>query len=125
SRQAVSAASLAASLKVSVRTLYRDMQVLKDLGAPVEGEAGVGYVLRAGFFLPPLMFTHAELEALVLGARWVGTQPDEGLTEAAHNPLGKIAAAAPSDVRAQVDDVGLWPIYFPAERPPVNHLGIV
>ncbi len=124
-RRAVSAASLAASLKVSVRTLYRDMQVLKDLGAPVEGEAGIGYILRAGFFLPPLMFTREELEALVLGARWVGTQPDAGLAGAAQNALGKIAAAAPTDLRAQIDDVGLWPIYFPAERPPVNHLGIV
>src|SRR5690606_3407626 len=80
SRRAVPAGRLAAELKVSVRTLYRDIHALKDLGAPVEGQAGVGYVLRPGYFLPPLMFTREELESLVLGARWVRTQPDEGLS---------------------------------------------
>ena len=54
-----------------MRTVYRDIRTLIDLGAPVEGEAGLGYLLRAGFFLPPLMFGEEELEALVLGARWV------------------------------------------------------
>jgi predicted DNA-binding transcriptional regulator YafY len=125
SRKAVSAASLASTLKVSVRTLYRDMQALKDLGAPIEGEAGIGYILRPGYFLPPLMFTREELEALVLGARWVGTQPDEDLTAAAKNALGKIAAAAPSDLRAQIDDIGLWPIFFPSEHKPVEFLTVV
>lgn len=125
SRKAVSAASLAHALKVSVRTLYRDMQALKDLGAPIEGEAGVGYVLRPGFFLPPLMFTREELEALVLGARWVGVQPDKDLTAAAKNALGKIAAAAPSDLRAQIDDIGLWPVFFPSEHKPVEFLTVV
>lgn len=125
SRKAVSAASLAAALKVSVRTLYRDMQALKDLGAPVEGEAGVGYILRPGYFLPPLMFTRDELEALVLGARWVTTQPDEALSDAAKNALGKIAAAAPTDLRAQIDDIGLWPVFFPSERKPVEFLTVV
>ncbi len=124
-RQAVSAASLAATLKVSVRTLYRDMQALKDLGAPVEGEAGVGYVLRPGYFLPPLMFTREELEALVLGARWVGVQPDRDLARAARNALGKIAAAAPADLRVQIDDVGLWPIFFSSERKPLEFLTLV
>ncbi len=124
-RKAVPAARLAADLKVSVRTLYRDIQALKDLGAPVEGEAGVGYILRPGYFLPPLMFTREELEALVLGARWVKTQPDEGLSDAAQNAIGKIAAAAPSDLRAQIDDIGLWPVYFPSGFRPPEHLGLV
>jgi predicted DNA-binding transcriptional regulator YafY len=124
-RKALSAASLAKTLKVSTRTLYRDMQVLKDLGAPIEGEAGIGYVLRAGFFLPPLMFTREELEALVLGARWVGVQPDKGLAEAAKNALGKIGAAAPADLRAQIDDVGLWPVFFPSNQKPVEFLTVV
>lgn len=124
-RRAVSAAQLARDLKVSVRTLYRDMQVLKDLGAPIEGEAGVGYVLRSGFFLPPLMFTREELEALVLGTRWVGMQPDRALTEAAKNALGKIAAAAPSDLRSHIEDVGLWPVFFPSDVKPPKFLGII
>lgn len=124
-RRPVCAAQLAQDLEVSVRTLYRDMQVLKQLGAPIEGEAGVGYVLRAGFFLPPLMFTREELEALVLGARWVGTQPDQSLAGAAKNALGKIAAAAPSELRAQIDDIGLWPVFFPSGVKSPEFLGLI
>jgi predicted DNA-binding transcriptional regulator YafY len=125
SRKAVAAAHLAKELKVSLRTLYRDMQALKDLGAPIEGEAGIGYVLRPGFFLPPLMFTREELEALVLGVRWVKSQPDAGLAQASDNALGKIAAAAPGDLRAQIDDIGLWPIFFPSEKKPTEFLTLV
>jgi len=63
-RRPVTASRLADELSVSIRTIYRDMQTLIELGAPIEGEAGLGYVLRAGFFLPPLMFGEDELEAL-------------------------------------------------------------
>lgn len=125
SRKAVPAARLAKEMKVSLRTLYRDMQALKDLGAPIEGEAGIGYVLRPGFFLPPLMFTREELEALVLGIRWVKTQPDAGLAKASDNALGKIIAAAPTDLRHQIDDIGLWPIFFPSEKQPTEFLTVV
>lgn len=124
-RRAVSAALLARDLEVSVRTLYRDIQVLKDLGAPIEGEAGVGYVLRPGFFLPPLMFTREELEALVLGARWVGLQPEPALADAAKNALGKIAAAAPSDLRSHLDEIGLWPVFLPSGLKSPEFLGII
>src|SRR3546814_21075254 len=64
-RRPVSAEVLAGEQGVSVRTLYRDIQALVALGAPIEGAAGVGYMLRPGFFLPPLMFTTDDLEALV------------------------------------------------------------
>lgn len=124
-RGVVTAARLAADAGVSPRTLYRDIQALRELGAPVEGEAGVGYVMRAGFFLPPLMFSREELEALVLGARWVETQPDDPLARSAKNALGKIAAAAPPDLRARIDDVGLWPIFFPSTRRPAAFLSVV
>src|SRR5690606_34245595 len=92
-RRPVTAAAPAEEQGVSVRTLYRDVQTLIGLGAPIDGEAGVGYMLRPGFFLPPLMFTAEELEALVLGGRWVQAQPDAGLADAARNALGKIATA--------------------------------
>ena len=65
-RRPVTAARLADDLSVSVRTLYRDIQTLIDLGAPLDGEAGVGYLLRPGFFLPPLMFGEEELDLLEL-----------------------------------------------------------
>jgi predicted DNA-binding transcriptional regulator YafY len=68
-RQPVAAARLADELEVSARTIYRDIRALRAEGAPIEGEAGIGYVLRPGYFLPPLMFSDDEIEALVLGLR--------------------------------------------------------
>lgn len=118
-RRPVTAARLADDLEVSVRTVYRDIQTLIDLGAPLEGEAGMGYLLRAGFFLPPLMFGEEELEALVLGARWVQGQGDATLAQAAASALAKIATASPKDLRDKMADTGLWAPRFPkpAEHP--------
>jgi len=107
-RRPVTAASLADELSVSLRTIYRDVQVLIGLGAPIDGEAGLGYLLRPGFFLPPLMFSEDELEALVLGARWVARQSDTALTLAASNALAKIAAASPKDLPDAMANTGLW-----------------
>jgi predicted DNA-binding transcriptional regulator YafY len=112
-RRPVTAAALAEKLDVSERTIYRDIQTLAALGAPVTGEAGVGYMLRAGVFLPPLMFNADELEALVLGARWVGQQGDDALAQAAANALAKIATASPRDLRDTMADTSLW---VPVER---------
>lgn len=109
-RSPVTAETLAEEQQVSVRTIYRDVQTLIGLGAPVEGEAGLGYILRSGFFMPPLMFTPVELEALVLGARWVQTLPDGELGAAARNALAKIATASNDDLRARIEDPGLWPV---------------
>jgi predicted DNA-binding transcriptional regulator YafY len=106
----VTAEVLAEEQGVSVRTLYRDIQALIALGAPIEGEAGVGYVLRPGFFLPPLMFTVDELEALVLGARWVEGRQDGALSRAAGLALAKIAAASPDELKQRIDEAGLWPV---------------
>jgi len=108
SRRPVTAATLAEQLGVSERTIYRDMQTLAELGAPVEGSAGLGYLLRNGFFLPPLMFSVDELEALVLGARWVQRQGDPALATAAANALAKIATATPKDLRDDMADTSLW-----------------
>jgi predicted DNA-binding transcriptional regulator YafY len=107
-RRPVTAATLAEKLGVSERTIYRDIQTLAGLGAPIEGEAGVGYLLRAGMFLPPLMFDADELEALVLGARWVRQQGDDSLAKAASNALAKIATATPRDLRDSMAETSLW-----------------
>ena len=107
-RVPVTAAQLAQQLGVSERTIYRDIQTLAELGAPLQGEAGLGYMLRRGAFLPPLMFDADEVEALVLGARWVRRQGDAGLTAAAERALAKIAAAAPRDLRDNMADTSLW-----------------
>jgi len=102
-RQPVSGQALAAELGVSLRTLYRDIASLQAQGAGIEGEAGVGYILKPGFMLPPLMFTEEEIEALVLGSRWVAERGDTGLGAAAGNALSKIAAVLPGDLREALD----------------------
>jgi predicted DNA-binding transcriptional regulator YafY len=107
-RRPVSAASLAEELGVSLRTIYRDVQTLIGHGATIEGEAGVGYVLRPGFVLPPLMFDDQEIEAIVLGARWVMKRSgDAGLSAAAKNALAKIVAVLPADLRENAEYSGL------------------
>jgi predicted DNA-binding transcriptional regulator YafY len=107
-RRPVTAAHLAGELSVSIRTVYRDVQTLVGLGAPIDGGAGVGYLLRVGFFLPPLMFGEEELEALVLGARWVQGQGDPALAQAAESALAKIATASPRDLRDRIAETGLF-----------------
>ncbi|QDQ26906.1 YafY family transcriptional regulator [Chitinimonas arctica] len=98
----VSGAALAAELGVSLRTVYRDIATLQGQGAGIAGEPGLGYVLRPGFMLPPLMFSEEELEALVLGSRWVEQRGDSRLGQAAGNALAKIAAVLPSELREQL-----------------------
>jgi predicted DNA-binding transcriptional regulator YafY len=106
-RHPVSGQTLSDELGVSLRTIYRDVQTLIGQGASIDGEAGVGYVLRPGFVLPPLMFSDEEIEALVLGSRWVAQRADEPLARAAANAIAKIAAVLPDDLRERIDDSGL------------------
>lgn len=106
-RRAVSGAALAEELGVSLRTVYRDIEALKAQGAQIDGEAGVGYVLRPGFMLPPLMFSEEEIEALVLGSRWVSERADGLLGKAARNVLAKIGAVLPPDLKDGIDASGL------------------
>jgi predicted DNA-binding transcriptional regulator YafY len=106
-RRPVSGRVLADELGVSLRTLYRDIQTLIGQGASIDGEAGVGFVLRPGFVLPPLMFSDEELEALVLGSRLVAQRSDEPLARAAMNVIAKIAAVLPDDLRESIEGTGL------------------
>src|ERR1700741_1687971 len=91
-RRFATAKFLAESLEVSERTIYRDVRDLTLSGVPIEGEAGVGYILRRGFTLPPLMFSEAEIEAMVLGARVVSSWGDAGLARAAAEALARVQA---------------------------------
>jgi predicted DNA-binding transcriptional regulator YafY len=100
----VAGSGLAREARVSLRTIYRDIATLQAMGAAIEGEAGVGYILRPGFLLPPLMFSEEELQALALGAQWVRTQTDEGLALAAHDALSKIGAVLPPELRYVLND---------------------
>jgi predicted DNA-binding transcriptional regulator YafY len=102
-RAPVSGQVLADALGISIRTFYRDIATLQAQGAEIMGEPGLGYVLRPGFMLPPLMFSADEIEALVLGSRWVSVRADDRLGAAAAAALSKIAAVLPPDLRDEVD----------------------
>jgi predicted DNA-binding transcriptional regulator YafY len=102
-RNPVSGQQLADQLGISIRTFYRDVATLQAQGAEIMGEPGMGYVLRPGFMLPPLMFSVEEIEALVLGSRWVAVRADDRLGAAATAALSKIAAVLPPDLRDEVD----------------------
>lgn len=106
-RRPVAGTLLASELGISLRTLYRDIASLQALGADIAGEAGVGYVLRPGFLLPPLMFSAEETEALALGLRWIGRETDASLAAAAEQALAKIASVLPADLRERLDDEAL------------------
>lgn len=103
----ITAAQLAEKLEVTPRTIYRDVAHLIGSGVPIEGEAGVGYLMRDGYDLPPLMFTQEEIVALVSGARilqsWGGTK----MAEAAQEALIKIDAVLPETARRQVGQVNV------------------
>ena len=99
----VSGKVLADEIGVNIRTLYRDIASLQSQGATIEGEPGVGYVLKPGYLLPPLMFPPEEIEALVLGSRWVAERADDHLRDAARNALARIAAVLPLDLRDELD----------------------
>ena len=106
-RVPVTAQTLADELAVSERTIYRDIATLVGQGADIQGEAGIGYLLRPGFLLPPLMFDAEELEALVLGLRLTSAQADDGLATAARRVIGKIEAVLPAHLREASDQIGL------------------
>ena len=100
----VTAATLADRLEVSERTIYRDIADLQSTGVPIDGAAGVGYVLRSGYDLPPLMFTRDEIAALVAGIRMVRSWGGLGMARAAAEALVKIELVLPPSVRRRVAD---------------------
>ena len=93
----VTAQALAEKLEVSVRTIYRDIRDLQASGVPIDGAAGVGYLLRPGYQLPPLMFLPAEIEALIVGARMVKAWAGKSIAAAAAEALIKIGAVVPEE----------------------------
>ena len=100
--------AIAAELEVSDRTIYRDIRDLQTAGVPLDGAAGVGYILRAGFDLPPLMFDRDEAEALAVGARMLAAWGGNRTARAAERALQKIRDIVPADRRVSIDQ----PIIF-------------
>ena len=106
-RKLTRARDLAEKLEVSERTIYRDVRDLMASGVPIDGEAGVGYMLRGGFDLPPLMFDEQEIEALVMGARIVESWGDPELAEAAGNVITKVETVLPDRLRSLMEETAL------------------
>ncbi|UAK25598.1 helix-turn-helix transcriptional regulator [Sphingomonas nostoxanthinifaciens] len=102
------AAELASELGVSMRTLYRDVATLIARGVPIRGEPGIGYVLDPGYFLPPLAFGNDELDAVLLGLKWVEKRADAGMARAAQDALAKIEAVLSKPAREFADTPGVF-----------------
>ncbi|WP_404934223.1 helix-turn-helix transcriptional regulator [Nitratireductor sp. L15S-10] len=98
----VTARLLSERLEVSERTIYRDIADLQSTGVPIDGEAGVGYLMREGFELPPLMFTRDEIVALVAGARMVRAFGGAAMARAAEEALVKIGTVLPEPERDRI-----------------------
>ena len=107
-RRLTTAAYLAQRLEVSERTIYRDVADLQTQGVPLEGEAGVGYRLGAGFDLPPMMFTQDEAKALVASVRMAQAWMDPALATSAQDALGKILSVLPVDARVAAEALALY-----------------
>jgi predicted DNA-binding transcriptional regulator YafY len=107
-RTVMTAAQIADKMEISERTVYRDIRDLILAGTPIDGEAGIGYRLRPGYDLPPLMFDREEIQALVLGARIVAQFGDPALARASESILSKVAAVLPKDLEPLLADTRLF-----------------
>jgi predicted DNA-binding transcriptional regulator YafY len=124
-RRLSTAAWLAAKLEVSARTVYRDVADLQAQGVPIDGEAGVGYRLVAGFDLPPLMFTTLEAQALVAAVRLAQSRLDRPLAIAAEEALGKIVAVLPAAARAAAESLPLYAAPWATDIASAERLGLL
>lgn len=107
-RRLTTASYLATRLEVSERTIYRDVADLQVQGVPIEGEAGVGYRLGAGFDLPPMMFTHDEAKSLVASVRMAQAWLDPALAQSAEDALGKIMSVLPLEARVAAEALAVY-----------------
>jgi predicted DNA-binding transcriptional regulator YafY len=116
-RGPVTAAAIAERLEVTTRTVYRDVATLQARRVPIEGAAGIGYLLRRGFDLPPLMFTVDEIDAIAVGVRLVKRLRDPCLQRAAENVLAKVATILPEPLRSGAQSPAIYVSEGSAERP--------
>src|ERR1700733_8260617 len=107
-RRPVTAAAMAEELGASIRTIYRDVAALIANRVPVRGEAGIGYVLDPGFDLPPMMFTTDEVEAILIGMRWLRERGDPALARAADDVVAKVGAVLPTSLKPLLFDGALF-----------------
>ena len=121
----VTAEGLAKRLEVTVRTVYRDVATLQARRVPIEGAAGIGYVLRPGFDLPPLMFTADEIEAIAVAMRMLRRTGDDGLQAAAEMVLSKVTVTLPDSLREHLIELPFFVSHHGAPPPPVADLAAI
>ncbi len=121
----ITAAVLAEALEVTPRTIYRDIATLQARRVPIEGAPGLGYVLRRGFDLPPLVFTSEEVEAIVIGARLLRRTGDAGLQDAATRVISKVEVVLPEALRAYLAAPTAFVSVHGAPDPPVTDLSVI
>ncbi|VUD58448.1 hypothetical protein TDB9533_02425 [Thalassocella blandensis] len=124
-RRTVTAKFLAERLEVSERTIYRDIQDLSLSGVPIEGEAGVGYMLRHSLDIPPLMFDQDEIQALVLGARMVETWGGKALAKGALSAIEKIESVIPRQLQHLTQRSHLYAYPFQFERTTLANMDVL
>ncbi len=124
-KRPVTAETLAKHLEVTVRTVYRDVATLQARRVPIEGAAGIGYMLRRGFDLPPLMFSTEEIEAIAVAMRMLRRTGDAGLQAAAETVLSKVTVAVPDALRAHLTEPPFVVSRRGAPLPPVADLAAV
>ena len=121
----LTAHNIASELEVSKRTVYRDMATLQAMRVPVEGEAGLGYVMRPGYDLPPLNFTSDEIEAVIVGLAMLGRTGDAGLQSAARSVEQKIGTVLPNDRKQDLNDWSLYASDWNVMARPLVELGVL
>ncbi len=124
-RKPVTAATMAGQLEVTVRSVYRDIAALQAMRVPIEGGRGIGYILRPGFDLPPLMFSIEEMEAIVLSLALLERTGDDELKQAAKRVGAKIAGAVPPPLRQTLDANALHAWGFAAPSASAVDLALV
>ncbi|KID56255.1 hypothetical protein N473_15800 [Pseudoalteromonas luteoviolacea CPMOR-1] len=121
---AVTAKQLAERLAVSERTIYRDIQNLQTSGVPVEGEAGIGYLIR-DYDLPPMMFSPQELQALLIGSQMIKAWTDPQLSQHAQSAIAKIDAVLPPHLKQLNDNLPFLAVGYAHGEKDQNHSQII
>ena len=111
-RYPITAQQLSEQLEISVRSIYRDIESLREQGVNIEGSAGLGFQLKENFLLPPMSLNETEVEAVYLALQWVKSIPDQALKQASHSVLSKLKAVLPTRKQEFLNDTYLKSIHY-------------
>ena len=110
-RYPITAQQLSEQLEISVRSIYRDIESLREQGVNIEGSAGLGFQLKENFLLPPMSLNETEVEAVYLALQWAKSIPDQALKQASHSVLTKLKAVLPAQKQEFLNDTYLKSIH--------------